>query len=150
MGELLAASNTLGELVPSELLRFGLLASAEPSAAAVAETCATLVGRQNDFHHVAASSLTSTGFQLSLNCPSTHRMVAERMDAFTPPLCLPCSPGQQLAPTGECVDCAAGFFSNDGSVCRACPPGTPLASTVHTLHAQLHPRCCSSSNHTLY
>jgi len=68
VGELLATSNSLGELVPSELLRHGLLASVEPSAAAVAEICGVEVGRRGLMPAPATSSvITSHGSQLWLN-----------------------------------------------------------------------------------
>jgi hypothetical protein len=77
VGELLAASNSLGELVPSELLRHGLLASVEPSAAAVAEMCGMEVGRRVDLGGPATSSaiITSYGSQLWLNWARAEALV---------------------------------------------------------------------------
>ena len=39
-------------------------------------------------------------------------------------LCEPCPPGTEPNPAGtQCIDCAFGKFSSDGTSCQACAPG---------------------------
>ena len=37
---------------------------------------------------------------------------------------VPCDPGEHRAVTGECVICAAGYYSPSGTGCLPCPPGS--------------------------